>query len=458
MHTLAQKSNSNPQTDSARSTAPGRGQSGQSTAVKSILHLQRTIGNQAVQRMLQAHGNPLAGALQTKLAVSEPGDPYEQEADRISEQVMRMAAPGIAGNAPPAIRQLDAGTENRLAASLVQRLCTECEEEAVQRKAESTAAGVQGGWALREPEAKVNAVSGGQPLTSEQRAFFEPRFGADFSSVRIHTGHSADTAARAVGAYAYTRGSDIVFRQDPYHPDTQSGRRLLAHELTHVVQQGAATPIQRLPENEAGVRFVQDSMWHTATASHVLQRWPGDGMLPPGDCDWATYIVLRGSVETAKAVVSTLGACSPGDSCIFLATKIAAITAEIAARVALDTTCFRGGDEGHRQQVQDKINMMNRCYRFFNASNCSPELIAAMAIVVERAREVIAAAAVVVAAALIVALIAAIIALAEAIAAAIAAAAAAAAEAAAIAAAAAAVIALLVTIRDQLSSGESPGA
>jgi hypothetical protein len=184
-------------------------------------------------------------------------------------------------------------------------------------------------------------------------------------------------------------------------------------------------------------------------------------MSPPGDCDLATYVVLRGSVETAKAVVSMLGACSPGDSCLFLATKIAAITAEIAARVALDATCFKGGNAGHRQQVQDKINMMNRCYRFFNASNCSPELIAAMAIVVERAREVMAAAAVVVAAALIVALVAAIIALAEVIAAAIAAAAAAAAaaaEAAAIAAAAAAVIALLVTIKDQLSSGESPEA
>jgi hypothetical protein len=164
---------------------------------------------------------------------------------------------------------------------------------------------------------------------------------------------------------------------------------------------------------------------------------------------------LRGSVETAKAVVSTLGACSPGDSCIFLATKIAAITAEIAARVALDTACFKGGDTGHRQQVQDKINMMNRCYRFFSNSNCSPELIAAMAVVVERAREVIAAAAVVVAIALVVALIAAIIALAKVIIALIAAAAVAIAEAGAIAAGAAAVIALLVLVMDQISSGDS---
>ena len=51
-------------------------------------------------------------------------------------------------------------------------------------------------------------------------------------------------------------------------------------------------------------------------ANHVVQRWPGDGMVPPGDCGWATYLPLRGSVETAKAVVSTLGACSAGDNCL----------------------------------------------------------------------------------------------------------------------------------------------
>lgn len=79
---------------------------------------------------------------------------------------------------------------------------------------------------------------------------------------------------------------------------------------------------------------------------------------------------LRLSVESAKAIVSTLGACAPTDSCTFLAAKIAAISAEIAARVALDTSCFRGGNTGHRQQVQDKINMVNRCYRFFQTSNC----------------------------------------------------------------------------------------
>jgi Domain of unknown function (DUF4157)/Novel toxin 16 len=467
VRTFAERPNTTQQARSPETTMPGRAQFGPSREVQSIPHLQRTIGTQAMQRMWQNHAEkPIAGltemasprfghdfsrvhihsraagALQTKLAINKPGDQYEQEADRISEQVMRMEAPDIGHTAPLAI----------------QRLCPECEEEAPQRKSARTGAGVDTDQVQRGAGTKVDAVSGGQPLTHAQRAFFEPRFGADFSRVRIHADSSADAAARAVGAHAYTLGSDIVFRGDHYHPHTFAGRQLLAHELTHVVQQGAGPRIQRLPVNENGEGHLQISELHIGVANHMVQRWPGDGMLPPGDCGWATYLVLRGSVETAKAVVSTLGACTPGDNCLTLAAKIAAITAEIAARVALDGTCFKGGDTGHRQQVQDKINMMNRCYRFFSNSNCPPELIAAMAVVVDRAREVIAAAAVAVAVGLAVALIAAIIALADVIAALAAAAAAATAEAAAAAAAAAAVIALLVLIKDQLSPKDSSGA
>jgi hypothetical protein len=448
--------------------------------VNSILHLQRTIGNQAVLRLLQSndeernavltgtasphfghdfsriHVSPsTAGAIRSKLAINKPGDEYEQEADRISDQVMRMEAPDTAHTAPRGNQRLGIGLQKELAATHLQRLCTECEEEAIHRKTPPTGAGVGRGRVLRQAEAKVDAVSGGQPLSNEQRAFFEPRFGVDFSRVRIHTDGSADTAARAVGALAYTRGSDIVFREGEYRLHTYAGRQLLAHELTHVVQQGAAPRIRHWSVNENGGRHAQGNELHMGMANHVVQCWPGDGMVPPGDCSLAPYLVLRGSVETAKAVVSTLGACSVGDNCLTLAAKIAAITAEIAARVTLDTTCFRGGDTGHRQQVQDKINMMNRCYRFFSDSKCPPELIAAMAVVVERAREVIAAAALAVAIALVVALIVAIIALAEVIAALVAAAVAVAAE---VFAAVAAVIAVLVLIKDELSLEDSSSA
>jgi Novel toxin 16 len=217
------------------------------------------------------------------------------------------------------------------------------------------------------------------------------------------------------------------------------------------VQRCGPVPCDCSPEERAEKE--SPSLQRAAVPGTVLQRFPGDGMTPPGDCGYGQYIPLRMAVESAKAVVSMLGSCSPGDSCTFLATKIAAISAEIAARVALDATCFKGGDTGHRQQVQDKINMLNRCYRFFQASNCSPDLIAAMEVVVARAREVIEGAAAVVAAAVIVAavvaLVAAIIALAEVIMAAVAAAA----EAAAIGAAVAAMVAVLALIRQNVSAG-----
>lgn len=79
--------------------------------------------------------------------------------------------------------------------------------------------------------------AGGQPLDTATRAFMEPRFGQDFSQVRVHTDEQATRSAQAVNALAYTVGRDVVFGQGLYHPETSEGRRLLAHELTHVVQQ-----------------------------------------------------------------------------------------------------------------------------------------------------------------------------------------------------------------------------
>ena len=100
-------------------------------------------------------------------------------------------------------------------------------------------------------EARINNMRGnGQPLPDFVRAFFEPRFGYDFSQVRMHTDAKAAEAARAVNALAYTVGRDIAFGMGQYAPETNEGRRLLTHELTHVVQQTAAgTP--RLQRTEA---------------------------------------------------------------------------------------------------------------------------------------------------------------------------------------------------------------
>lgn len=360
-------------------------------------------------------------ALQRKLAIGASNDPLEQEADRVADQVMAAPLNSVVNATPPRIQRFS-GQAN-------------------------------GDASFAPPSVDRLLAGSGRPLDRPLRQDMEQRFGYDFSQVRVHTGSAAEQSARDVNAHAYTVRNNVVFGAGQYAPSSQVGRRLIAHELTHVVQQRSVSDIQQPNINKNDERYVQSKMLHVGKANHVVQRWPGDGIDKPGDCGWGKYLVLRGSVETAKVVVSTLGRCSPGEDCLILAAKIAAVTAEIGARVALMTTCFKGGDTEHRGQVQDKINMMNRCYRHFSDSNCSPELIEAMVVVVESVRAIIAAAATVVAIALVVALIAAIIALAEVIAAL----AAAAAEAVAVGAAAAAVIALLVLINDELSSEDSSG-
>ncbi len=390
--------------------------------------------------------SPTGPAIQAKLEISQPGDPHEKEADRVAHQIMRMDAGGQPHT--PAIQRLGNAQHDEIKTRTLQRACTTCEEEEIQRKAAPTSPRATGHTQSNQLLSRLDAVTGGAPLNQQQRAFFEPRFGADFSRVRIHTGPTADQAARSVGARAYTRGQDIVFGTDQFHPHTPSGQELLAHELTHVVQQGAA-PAINAPTSHATETTTTAGIQRVSP--QIIQRWPGDGMVPPGDCSWSTYAGLRGAVEAAKTLVDSLGGCRIGDTCQMLALKIAAIAAEIAARVALDTTCFRGGNTGHRQQVQDKVNRMIRCYRFFARSNCSQQLMEAMEAVVERALEVIAALAKgVVAVVLIIAMIAAVILLAKALAAA--------AAGAAAGAAIAAVVALLMVVMDQLSPDDTSGA
>jgi hypothetical protein len=152
----------------------------------------------------------LGKQLQTKLRVNKPGDEYEQEADRVAEQVMRMSEPN---------RQPDASkTAGR---------------SLVQRKVSGSNAGIGAA-----PSIVQDVLSSpGQPLDPASRAFFEPRFGHDLSQVLIHTDTQAAGSARAVDARAYTVGQHIAFDAGQYAPTTSEGKRLLAHELTHTMQQ-----------------------------------------------------------------------------------------------------------------------------------------------------------------------------------------------------------------------------
>jgi hypothetical protein len=115
--------------------------------------------------------------------------------------------------------------------------CEECKKKTVQRRAAGSA-----GPAVAPPIVHEVLRSSGRPLDAATRAFFEPRFGHDFSKVRLHTDGRAAESARAVNALAYTVGQDIAFGEGQYAPLAAEGRRLLAHELTHIVQRGGETP------------------------------------------------------------------------------------------------------------------------------------------------------------------------------------------------------------------------
>src|SRR5205823_3494774 len=115
--------------------------------------------------------------------------------------------------------------------------CDDCRKKKLQRRANSASSP-----AAAPPIVHDVLRSPGQPLDQATRSFFEPRFGHNFGNVRVHTDDKAAVSARAVNALAYTVGQNVVFDRGQFTPYNSSGRKLLAHELTHVVQQQNGSP------------------------------------------------------------------------------------------------------------------------------------------------------------------------------------------------------------------------
>jgi hypothetical protein len=218
---------------------------------------QLALGNQAILQGL-ASGTEISGVrhplrpilgnqgtvlrLQTKLRVNTPGDQHEQEADRVAERVMRIPTNGSAVGL--GATSTAAGVQRKCSCSGSGSKCSQCQEDEpmVQRAAASPTA------PRHAPPIVNQALQGpGGPLDASTRAFMEPRFGQDFSDVRIHADGPSGDAADAIDAVAYTVGRDVVFAHGTYQPSSDRGRKLLAHELTHVVQQrrGAPAMVQR---------------------------------------------------------------------------------------------------------------------------------------------------------------------------------------------------------------------
>ena len=176
----------------------------QASPTEAVLNLQQSYGNRYVQRMI--------GKIQAKLIVNPPDDQYEKEADRVADAVTKASTSTVR-------HQVD-------------------EEELFTTKRASEKQH-QPSTVSKEMEADINAVRGsGQPLPDSVRSSLEPQLGHDFSQVHIHTDAEADKLSQQLGAKAFTTGNDVFFREGAYQPGSDSGRGLIAHELTHVVQQG----------------------------------------------------------------------------------------------------------------------------------------------------------------------------------------------------------------------------
>ena len=261
----------------------------------SRLHsLEHSIGNNAIQRVIRS---PF---IQTKLYVSTPSEPLEQEADDTADKVMRMREPSaeiqqvepiqeksLATAINPRIQRtstvnLDEEKEETIASRMIQRVPLAVREdddeeqegsplenptfardkkqdkdpgeEVIHRKSgrEENAEDQQIQSKERHtPLSKntsplsnnIQALKGcGSPLPDSTRAFFEPRFGADFGQVRVHTDSRASETTNSLQARALTVGQNIAFGAGQYAPESTHGKELLAHELVHTIQQTKNTP------------------------------------------------------------------------------------------------------------------------------------------------------------------------------------------------------------------------
>lgn len=215
-------------------------------------------------------------AVQTKLNIGEPNDKYEQEADntavKVVQQITSLVSPPInlSANLPvqnqsvqnqPVQRQEVKEEESKKERKEVNKLSTNPQPPPVQRKEISRnrlkrkslvqrRENIGGGEVSTDLESSIqNARGGGQSLDTGLQAKMGQAMGADFSRVKVHTDSQSDQLNKSIQAKAFTTGQDVFFRQGTYDPSSQGGQELIAHELTHVVQQNSGA-VQRLVQRE----------------------------------------------------------------------------------------------------------------------------------------------------------------------------------------------------------------
>ena len=308
MHTFAREQPTTQSTASIKPTLVDHTRPSQGHKPGSILHLERVSGNQAALRLLGDTVDPAemstalsATGIQAKLMVGAPGDRFEEEADRIADTVMAM---------PDSEMLNETRAADSSALSVTRCTCDSSEDELHPQLDHGQAGPVSDGTA-----SLVHDVvrSPGHPLDTPARTFFEPRFQWDLGVVRVHSDETAAASARVLGARAYTLGRHIVFGAGHWAPGTDSGRRLLAHELVHVAQQtsdtmtrvGAEPPSLLTPHQpvEATVQcdFALDPP-HPAAAGRVLTAGEMAGAIA-----FNNRVIGAGGADLIREVRDVLG-------------------------------------------------------------------------------------------------------------------------------------------------------
>lgn len=265
----------------SKSNTPTRSGKGKAVQRKVLPNLMVLPG--AIQRKEQpgswVHQQPQRAVnnrplVQPKINIHSSSDRYEKEADHVADKVVsneRISATSISRVKKATQRKCAAceKEDKAVQAMHIQRKCSSCEEkETVQKKTNDTsmhAAGslrssdssppAQSDHSISHPLDKVigSQSARGSPLPEATRTHMENSMGADFSNVRIHAGQASHEASTAIGARAFTHGGDIHFANGEFNPSTKAGKHLLAHELAHTIQQGAARP-DRKKEEKAPVK------------------------------------------------------------------------------------------------------------------------------------------------------------------------------------------------------------
>ncbi len=211
---------------------------------------------------------PRSLPIQPQLKIGAPNDKYEQEADRVADEVMRMPESQVQRQVEP-MEEEEEMVQTQPIADTIQRKCAACEEEETlqrmemeEEEEETLQTKTQGGGVSAVMPGIQSGISrlrqgGGVALPASTRSFMESRFGHDFTGVKVHTDSQAANLSRSVNARAFTVGRDVFFNKGEFQPNTSSGMRLLAHELTHTLQQSPRV-IHRKGENVPGSQAVFD--------------------------------------------------------------------------------------------------------------------------------------------------------------------------------------------------------